>query len=105
MITSFSKFTTVELPETQADPLGFFEAIKLAGVEGQFVRIPAEVQRRHFGNVPFGKLGVCVENHTCTTLRSVAYGRDFDRQQAYWSQADRCWVSTFDDRLLKAFPR
>jgi hypothetical protein len=105
MTTSFSRFPTAELPETTPDAIGFFEAIALAGVEGEFVRIPAAVQRRHFGGTPFGKLGVKVTGCVCTTLRSVAYGCDFDRQEAYWSIADKAWRSTYDDQLTATFPR
>jgi hypothetical protein len=105
MTTSFSNFKTASLPQTKPDPIGFFEAIWLAGLEGEFVRIPAATQRRHFGCTPFGKLGVKVENNTCTTLRSVAFGTDFDQQSAYWSMADKAWRSTHDDRLCPMFPR
>ena len=105
MRTSFSKFKTATLPETKADEIGFFEAIKLSGNEGEFVRIPAATQRRHFGSTPFGKLAVKVVNNTCTTLRSVAFGCDYDQQSAYWSMADKAWRSTFDNNLTAQFPR
>jgi hypothetical protein len=105
MITSFKSFPTVTLPTTKADPIGFFEAVALAGMEGRFIRIPSAVQRRHFGYAPFGKLGVKIEGCLCTTLRSVAYGCDFDRQEAYWSMADKAFRSTFDDRIMGTFPR
>ena len=105
MTTSFSRFPTANLPVTTPDPLGFFEAIALAGLEGQFVRIPVAVQRRHFGNAPFGKLAVKVENAVCRTIKAMNFGRDFDTQEAFWSQADRAWCSTTTAEILTTFPR
>lgn len=105
MRTAFRQFPTASLPETKADPIGFFEAVAMAGLEGQFVRIPAAVQRRHFGAVPFGKLGVRVANDgAVTTLRSVAFGRDYDEQTARWSQVDRQWFQA-DGHMTENFPR
>jgi len=105
MNTTFRKFATAELPETSADPIGFFEAIALAGLEKEFVRIPASVQRRHFGRVPFGKLAVRVENGVCRTIRAIDFGRDYDTREAFWCMADNAWSSTFDASLLAGFPR
>ena len=107
MKTCFSHFRTISLPETTpATPLGFFEAVGLSDyAAGEYVRIPAAVQRRFFGCVPFGKLGVKIDGATCTTLRSVAYGCDFDKQAAYWSQADSAWRCQSDNKLLATFPR
>lgn len=105
MRTQFRNFPTVTLPETTPDAIGFFESIALAGFEKQYVRIPAETQRRHFGNTPFGRLAVWVENGTCRTLKAMDYGRDFDTQEAFWSMADKAWRSSHDASLLDAFPR
>jgi len=105
MRTSYRNFQTATLPETTPDPIGFFEAIALAGLEKTYVRIPAATQRRHFGNAPFGKLAVRVENSTCRTIKAMDYGRDFDTQEAFWSMADRAWRSSYDARLLETFPR
>jgi len=105
MITAFSAFKTVTLPETTPDEIGFFEAVALAGFEKQYVRIPAAAQRRHFGCVPFGKLAVRVENGTCCTLKAMDFGRDFDSQEAFWSMADKAWRSSHDGRLLQAFSK
>jgi hypothetical protein len=105
MTTSFSRFQTATLPETTADAIGFFEAIALAGLEGQRVRIPAAVQRRHFGNTPFGKLAVKVVNSTCQTIKAMDFGRDFDTQEAYWSMSDKAWRSTHSGEICKEFPR
>ena len=105
MTTSFSKFQTATLPETTPDAIGFFEAIALAGLEKQFVRIPVATQRRHFGNTPFGKLAVKVENSTCRTIKAMDFGRDFDTQEAYWSMADKAWRSADGERILESFPK
>ena len=105
MTTSFSKFQTATLPETTADEIGFFEAIALAGLEKQYVRIPAATQRRHFGCTPFGKLAVRVENAVCRTIKAMDFGRDFDTQEAFWSMADKAWISVYDNRKLAAFPK
>ncbi len=105
MTTSFSRFQTAALPETTADAIGFFEAIALAGLEKQYVRIPAATQRRHFGCTPFGKLAVRVENGVCRTIKAMDFGRDFDTQEAFWSMADKAWRSCFDARLLQSFPK
>ncbi len=104
MKTTFKRFPFVTLPETLADPLGFFEAIALAGLEKQYVRIPAAIQRRYFGNAPFGKLAVNVEGNRCRTLKAMDYGRDFDTQEATWSQADRAWLGSGGEPL-STFPR
>ena len=80
-----------------ADPIGFFEAVAIEGLEGEFFRIPAATQRRFFGRVVFGKLPVKVgKNGTVTTLRSVAYGRDWNESRGFWSNADRCFLSPAD---------
>lgn len=105
MITSFSHFQTAALPETTADAVGFFEAIALAGLEKQYVRIPAATQRRHFGCTPFGRLAVRVENGVCRTIKAMDFGRDFDTQEAFWSMADKAWRSCFDASILKSFPK
>ncbi len=105
MTTSFSRFQTAALPETTADAIGFFEAIALAGLEKQYVRIPAATQRRHFGCTPFGKLAVRVENGVCRTIKAMDFGRDFDTQEAFWSMADKAWRSCFDASLLQSFPK
>jgi hypothetical protein len=105
MKTAFKNFPTVTLPETTPDPIGFFEAIALAGLEKQYVRIPAATQRRHFGNVPFGRLGVRVENGVCRTIKAQDFGRDFDTAEAFWSMADNAWRSTHSAELLSSFPK
>lgn len=105
MTTQFRKFQTAALPETTPDAIGFFEAVALAGLEKEYVRIPAATQRRHFGCAPFGKLAVRVESGTCRTIKAMAFGRDFDTQEAFWSMADKAWRSTYDATLLQSFPK
>jgi hypothetical protein len=48
--------------ETPADVLGFFEAVKLAGLEFVPMTVSAAVQRKHFGKVIFGKKCVTVND-------------------------------------------
>ena len=104
MTTAFRQFPTANLPKTTPDAIGFFEAIALAGLEEKYVRIPAATQRRHFGCVPFGRLGVRVENGVCRTIKAQDFGRDFDTCEAFWSMADKAWRSSNDDSLLTSFP-
>ena len=105
MKTTFSKFPTANLSiDATPDEIGFFEAIAIAGLECTYVRIPAATQRRHFGNVPFGKLAVRVNGNACTTIKAMDYGRDFDTQSAWWSMADKAWRACYDDRILEKFP-
>lgn len=107
MRTAFKNFPFVTLPETKPDLIGFFEAIKLGGFEEQYVRIPAATQRRHFGYLPFGRLGVKVgSGGVCTTLRSLDYGSDYDQQSAFYDHGSRTWRSAYEPHEPYArFPR
>jgi hypothetical protein len=105
MMTAFKEFKIAALPETTADAIGFFEAVALAGLEKKYTRISADTQRRHFGCVPFGKLAVRVENGVCRTIKSQAFGHDYDTSEAYWSMSDNAWRSTLDGGLLRSFPK
>ena len=105
MKTSFREIKIEPLPLTRADALGFFEAVALAGLENKRFRVSSATQKRHFGCIPFGKLGITVKGPIVQTIKAMDFGRDFDTQEAYWSQADRAWRSTMDDRLLNQFPR
>jgi hypothetical protein len=100
MTTAFNQFTFAAASTFEgytADAIGFFEAIAIEGLEEQFIRIPAAVQRKFFGKVVFGKLPVKVgKDGIVTTLRSVAYGRDWNESRGYWSNADKCFRSPFD---------
>ena len=70
------------LPDTLSnDPVGFFEAFKLAGLEDKFVRLSVAVQRRFFGRAPFGKKEVMVRpDGQIRTRVSCAFGHDWDEQ-------------------------
>ena len=46
---------TLSSTESSADVLGFFEAVKLAGLENVAMTVSYAVQRKHFGKVVFGK--------------------------------------------------
>lgn len=108
MRTSYSETKIVTLPEAKADALGFFEAVALAGLEGEYFRMSADQQRKHFGNVPFGRLSIKVDkNGIVTARRSVAFGRDFDTQEGRWDQSAKCWVSAFSGLVYagNVFPR
>jgi hypothetical protein len=43
-----------------ADAIGFFEAVKLAGMENTRMTVSYAVQRKHFGKIIFGKKTVVV---------------------------------------------
>lgn len=54
---------------------GLFEAIALAGLEGQWVRLDAATQRALMGYPVFGKLEFCVESDgEVRVIRSVCFG-------------------------------
>jgi hypothetical protein len=46
--------------ETPADTIGFFEAVKLAGLENTRMTVSYAAQRKHFGKLIFGKKTVIV---------------------------------------------
>lgn len=46
--------------ESPADVLGFFEAVKLAGLENTRITVSYAAQRRYFGKLIFGKKTVVV---------------------------------------------
>lgn len=106
MITTFKKFPFVtELPDTNQDPVGFFEAMKLADLEGKFVRIATKLQKRFFGCAPFGKLGVRIsEMGDVTTLRSVAFGKDFEEITARYDCFEKNWFQVGNEQRYKKHP-
>jgi hypothetical protein len=80
-----------------ASPIGFFESIKLNDMEGKWLRIPAAIQRRHFGSVPFGKKAVKVaEDGLVTVFHTVAFGHDWEEQNVRWDSCNHCWVYASD---------
>jgi hypothetical protein len=52
--------TILSSTETPADVLGFFEAVKLAGLENVRMTVSYAAQRKHFGKLIFGKKTVVV---------------------------------------------
>ena len=83
--------------DATADPIGFFESIKLNGMEGKWLRISAAVQRRHFDSVPFGKKAVKVaEDGLVTVFHTVAFGRDWEEQLIRWDCCNHYWVYASD---------
>jgi hypothetical protein len=78
------------------DALGFFEAIKLAELEGKHLRIPAPAQRYFFGSVPFGKKTVRVsENGEVWLSWSSGFGRDFEFAQLRYDSFRRIFFLLF----------
>lgn len=63
--THYTNLSVLSSTETPADSIGFFEAVKLAGLEGQEIRVSVAVQKKHFGKVVFGKKTVVV-SEDCT---------------------------------------
>jgi hypothetical protein len=51
---------TLSHTETPSDVIGFFEAVKLAGLENTEMTVSYAVQRKHFGKLVFGKKSVRV---------------------------------------------
>lgn len=47
--------TVLSATDSPADILGFFEAIKLAGLENVTITVSYAIQRKHFGKIVFGK--------------------------------------------------
>lgn len=58
--THYINLPVLSSTDTPADSIGFFEAVKLAGLEGQEIRVSVAVQKKHFGKVVFGKKTVLV---------------------------------------------
>lgn len=100
MQTNYKSFPLVSLIATKPDPIGFFEAMALSGFGSTPVRIPASIQRRHFGAVPFGKRAVSIEGSTVHVFRSCDFGRDYDKQSVYFDQCSKVWRSSHDDTSL-----
>ena len=105
MTTAFAAYTFAPASAFDcytADAIGFFEAIAIEGLEDQFIRIPAAVQRKFFGKVVFGKLATRIGmDGIVTTIRSVAYGTDWEETQGYWANAEKCFKSPFDGMANK----
>lgn len=77
------EFATIEgwaLPE-KPGRLGFFEAVALAGLEGQWLRLSAKTQRETLGHAVFGKQLLQVgTDGTVRVQRSTAFGSDSESQ-------------------------
>jgi len=101
MRTSFRETKTLPASRFDGytpDEIGFFEAMAIEQLEEQWVRIPASVQRKFFGKVVFGKLGVFVgKNGIVRTMRSVSFGTDWNESQGYYSVACKQFISPFSD--------
>ena len=87
--------------EATPDPRGFFEAmLGFDGMAGKWVRIPALVQRRYFGNVPFGKRAIRLsENGEVEVFKSQAFGKDFDIWKFRFDLSSKTWRNSCDDTL------
>lgn len=63
--THYINLPVLSVTETPADSIGFFEAVKLAGLENREIRVSVAVQKKHFGKVVFGKKSIVV-SEDCT---------------------------------------
>jgi hypothetical protein len=78
----------------QADQLGFFESIALAGLEDCWLRIPVATQRHFFGANVFGNKSVKVcRDGTIVVFWTVAFGRDWERVELYYNQVQKGFYS------------
>lgn len=63
-------------------------AFKLAGIEGQSVRLTAETQRALFGFVMFGKREIRVTADGISGSRSACFGTDFSSLSLSWEDVE-----------------
>ena len=101
--TTMSDLIT-SLPDGRKDEIGFFERIKFAGLEEVPFRLCAEIQREHFGCVPFGKRQIRVVDNEVTVSWTSGFGQDFEYVSLRWSMADKAWFDD-DGRLYDVFPK
>lgn len=68
-------------------------AFALAGLEGRWVRLSAETQRRLFGAVLLGRKAVKSDGSKISVFKTQAFGQDFDiwffRDHASWERLRR----------------
>jgi hypothetical protein len=80
----------------QADALGFFEAVALASLEDNWIRLPAPAQRHFFGKVLFGNKAIKVSNDgKVTVFWTVAFGRDYESIDLRY---DQCNARFYQDK-------
>lgn len=93
----------IKLPSTlKNDAIGFFEAIKLADLEGKWLRLSAAVQRRFFGRAPFGKKAVRVsDNGEVRTYVTDGFGRDWDEQIYRYDHSENVFVYASGNGIAK----
>jgi hypothetical protein len=101
-----AKAAFIDLYQATPDSRGFFESILGFGkLAGQWVRVRASDQRRHFGNVPFGKLAIKVgEDGRITTFKTQAYGKDWDYGVYYFDHGSKKWLNGEDRHEISALP-
>ncbi len=97
---------TAEFEHGQNDPLGFFEAVCLEGLEGKWMIIPAALQRRFFGDVPFGRQRVKVGDAGLVTIcRTTSFGGDWEASKVIWNQSEECWTYQDGSKAVKTSGR
>jgi hypothetical protein len=77
----------------RADALGFFEAVCLSELEGQYLRLPAACQRHFFGAVLFGKKAVKVNpDGTVRVFWTSGFGQDWETADLRYNQVSGKFV-------------
>lgn len=80
--TAAREFTDIPAHFLPAKPgkLSFFETMALAGLEGKWIRLSAEMQRATLGRNVFGMQAIRVNNDgTVTVRRKTCFGTDYEQ--------------------------
>lgn len=79
--------TFAEIPDwvkpATPDVPGFFSAICLASLEGQWFRLRVADQRALLGCAPFGKSALRSDGASVTITRTVCFGTDWDEHELH----------------------
>ena len=96
----------VKLYKSTPDTIGFFEAVLGFGkLANEWIRVSAADQRRYFGNVPFGKLAIKVqEGGEITTFKTQAFGKDWDYGTWFFNHSKKVWMNGEDRREVNTTP-
>lgn len=95
------------LYEATADPRGFFESVLGFGkLAGQWIRLSKATQLRYFGDAPFGRRAIKVDdNGKVTVYKSQAYGKDWDFWEIGYDHANKGWFWWSDNSPCNSLPR
>jgi hypothetical protein len=58
--------------------LTFFEVIALSGLEGEWIRLSADTQRKLLGHNVFGKRSIRIKDGLVECIIKIAFGNDFE---------------------------